>query len=155
MSHQRRNDLYATPVVDNWAEGIDWWSDGPRPLVLLIDDDPEFLEISEIILSSKGIETAVARSGREGLKQFQIRNPDLVVLDLGMPKMDGLDTLRLLRQVSNVPVIILTGNTDAESFLVAMELGVDDYLTKDMSLMELPGRVELALKRHSSQLRGG
>ena len=124
-----------------------------RPVVLMIEDDPDFLELAEMAVSQKGYGTIVAHGGKEGLQHFETHNPDLVVLDLDLPDMNGLDVLWWIRQASKCSVIILTGTDDVETFQRAMELGVDDYLTKGVGLKELVDRVELIFGRASSPVR--
>ena len=124
-----------------------------QPMVLIIEDDPDFLEIAEMAVSQKGYGTTVARSGKEGLQYFQARQPDLVILDLSLPDMNGLDALWWIRQASNCPVIILTGITDVATFLQAMELEVNDYLTKGVEIKELMERIELSIGQFSPPIR--
>ena len=126
-----------------------------RPLVLMIDDDPEFLEIAEVKVSQMGYRTIVAHGGAEGLQRFQSHGPDLVILDLSMPDMSGLEVLWWIRLASDCPVIFLTVTDDIEPFLKAMELEVNDYLTKGVGLEELVGRVELILGTAGWPVRGG
>ena len=126
-----------------------------RPLVLLIDDDPEFLEVAELAISKCGYTTATAQCALDGLRLFQDREPDLVVLDLLMPGIHGIEALRLIREFSECPVIILTASDAVEMFLQALELGVNDYLTKDSSLATLLERVNLAIGRPGSPVNDG
>ncbi|MDP6453265.1 MAG: response regulator [SAR202 cluster bacterium] len=121
-----------------------------HPLVLLIDDDPDFLEIAELAISESGYGTATAQSGLAGLRLFQEHEPDLVVLDLVMPGMNGIETLRLIRESSDCPIIILTLSDAVEMFLQALELGVNDYLTKDAPLDTLLERINIAIGRPGS-----
>ena len=121
-----------------------------HPLVLLINDDPEFLEAAEAEISASGYSTATAQSGLDGLRLFQQREPDLIVLDLMMPDMDGIEVLRLIREFSDCPIIILTEGDAVESFLQALEFGVNDYLTKDVSLETIIERINLAIRRPES-----
>ena len=118
-----------------------------RPLVLIIDDDPDFLEIAQLAISRKGYGTIIASDGRQGLEHFQAHNPDLVILDLAIAGMIGLDVLWWIRLASSCLVIILTGTDDVETFLRAMDLEVDDYFTKGVGIKELVDRVELILGR--------
>ena len=124
-----------------------------RPLVLIIEDDPDFLEITEMAVSQKGYRTVVADGGTEGLQSFRTHNPDLVILDLGLPDMNGLDVLWWIRQISHCPVIVLTATDDVGMFIEAMKLEVDDYLTKGVELKDLVERIELILDRASSPVR--
>jgi|TARA_Y100000294_G_C8485346_1_gene308499 two-component system KDP operon response regulator KdpE len=124
-----------------------------RPLVLMIEDDPDFLEITEMAVSQKGYRTVVAYSGKEGLQSFQTHNPDLVILDLGLPDMVGLDVLWWIRQISDCPVIVLTATDNVGMFIQAIELEVDDYLTKGVGLKDLVQRIELILDRSGALVR--
>ena len=124
-----------------------------RPLVLIIEDDPDFLEITEMAVSQRGYRTVVAYSGKEGLQSFQTHNPDLVILDLELPDMNGLDVLWWIRQISDCPVIVLTATNDIGMFIQAMEFEVDDYLTKGVELKDLVERIELILDRSGSPAR--
>ena len=129
-----------------------------QPLVILIDDDPDFLELAELAISKCGYATVTAQSGLDGLRLFQEREPDLIVLDLIMPGIDGIETLRLIREHSECPIIILTLSDAVEMFLQALELGVNDYLTKDAPLDTLLERINLAIGRPGSPVedkRGG
>jgi DNA-binding response OmpR family regulator len=116
-----------------------------RPLVLLVDDDPDFLEIASLAIAEAGYATATSDTGVGGLRLFQEREPDLVVLDLMMPDTDGIEILRLIRGFSDCPVIILTLSDAVEKFIQALELGVSDYLTKGTALETLLERVKLAI----------
>ena len=125
----------------------------PRPLVLFINDDPEFLKGAERAISASGYTTATAQSGVDGLRLFQKREPDLVVLDLVMPGIHGIDILRLIREFSDCPIIILTQNDPVELFIQAMEIGVNDYLAKDTPIETILERINLAIGRPETPVR--
>jgi len=116
--------------------------------VLLIDDDPLALGLVEAVLAQEGFEVIKAGGGREGLRLLFSHRPDLVILDVVMPRMDGWQTCRRIREVSDVPVIILTGWYQAESDIIrGLDYGADDYLLKTISNSVLVARVKAAIRR--------
>ena len=117
--------------------------------ILLVDDEPEILEISRDYLKASGFDVVTARDGVLGLSAVRREKPDLIVLDLMMPEMDGLDLCRTIRRESNVPIIMLTARVDEADKLVGLEIGADDYMTKPFSPRELVARVKVVLRRVS------
>ncbi len=117
--------------------------------ILLVDDEPEILEISRDYLKASGFDVVTARDGALGLSAARREKPDLIVLDLMMPEMDGLDLCRAIRRESNVPIIMLTARVDEADKLVGLEIGADDYMTKPFSPRELVARVKVVLRRVS------
>jgi DNA-binding response OmpR family regulator len=117
--------------------------------ILLVDDEPEILEICRDYLKASGYEVLTAKDGVQGLSFARREKPDLVVLDLMMPEMDGLDMCRTIRRESNVPIIILTARVEETDKLIGLELGADDYMTKPFSPRELVARVKVVLRRGS------
>ncbi len=117
------------------------------PTVLVADDAPEILRLTRDYLEHAGFEVLTAADGRSALQAARTRHPDLVVLDLGLPGMDGLDVARALRRDSDVPIIMLTARADESDKLVGLELGADDYVTKPFSPKELVARVRAVLRR--------
>jgi DNA-binding response OmpR family regulator len=117
--------------------------------ILLVDDEPEILEICRDYLKASGYEVVTARDGVQGLSSAQREKPDLIVLDLMMPEMDGLDLCRAIRRESNVPIIMLTARVEETDKLIGLELGADDYITKPFSPRELVARVKVVLRRVS------
>ena len=115
--------------------------------ILVVDDEPQIAEICRDYLERAGFAVATAANGADALAIARSRHPDLVVLDLGLPKLDGLDVTRALRKHSNVPIIMLTARVDESDKLVGLELGADDYLTKPFSPRELVARVRAILRR--------
>ena len=116
--------------------------------VLVVDDEPAFVNLVEQVLTRKGYEVLKASNGQESLKVFFSQNPDVVLLDVVMPKMDGWQTCRLIRDVSNIPIIIITGQHEAEVDIVrGLDYGADDYLIKPMGNEELVARVRAVLRR--------
>ena len=115
--------------------------------ILVVDDEPGIAAICRDYLERAGFGVMVAGTGPDALAQARSGQPDLVVLDLGLPKMDGLDVTRALRQHSSVPIIMLTARVDESDKLVGLELGADDYLTKPFSPRELVARVRAVFRR--------
>jgi DNA-binding response OmpR family regulator len=117
--------------------------------ILLVDDEPEILEICRDYLKASGYDVVTAKDGAQGLSAFRRERPDLIVLDLMMPEMDGLDLCRAIRRESNVPIIMLTARVEETDKLIGLELGADDYMTKPFSPRELVARVKVVLRRVS------
>jgi two-component system alkaline phosphatase synthesis response regulator PhoP len=115
--------------------------------ILVVDDEPRIAEICRDYLERAGFKVTVAGNGADAMTLARTRQPDLVVLDLGLPKMDGLDVTRALRKRSNVPIIMLTARVEESDKLIGLELGADDYLTKPFSPKELVARVRAVFRR--------
>ena len=118
--------------------------------ILVIEDDEDIRTVVATRLKRAGYETTTASDGKDGLRHFYGDRPDLVVLDIAMPVMDGWQVLERLREVSDVPVLILTAATQEREKLRGLRSGADDYITKPFSGEELLARVEVALRRASS-----
>src|SRR5438067_5046624 len=115
--------------------------------ILVVDDEPRIAEICRDYLQRAGFKVITAATGEDALTLARTRRPDLVVLDLGLPHMDGLDVTRALRKQSNVPIIMLTARVDESDKLIGLELGADDYITKPFSPKELVARVRAVFRR--------
>ena len=115
--------------------------------ILVIDDEPEIVAICRDYLHASGFEVITAGDGTQGLAQARLQKPDLVVLDLMLPGMDGLDVCRSLRRNGNIPIIMLTARIEEADRLIGLELGADDYITKPFSPRELVARVRTVLRR--------
>jgi DNA-binding response OmpR family regulator len=115
--------------------------------VLLIDDDVMITSPLARTLTEAGYRVTVANDGRQGLKYVQETSPDVVILDVMMPKMDGWDVCRAVRQISTVPILMLTALGDEVDRILGLELGADDYLTKPFSSRELNARLKALLRR--------
>jgi len=120
--------------------------------ILVVDDEPRIVQLARDYLEHAGFEVVTASDGPSGLAAARTRSPDLVVLDLGLPRMDGLDVARALRHDSAVPIIMLTARADETDKLVGLELGADDYVTKPFSPKELVARVRAVLRRVGGDL---
>lgn len=115
--------------------------------ILVVDDEPKIVKLVRDYLERAGFAVRVAGNGKDALSQARSEKPDLIILDLGLPQMDGLDVTRALRKISNVPVIMLTGRTEESDKLIGLELGADDYVTKPFSPKELVARVRVLFRR--------
>ena len=115
--------------------------------ILVVDDEPKIVQLARDYLEHAGFTVASASDGREALASFRASAPDLLVLDLGLPLVDGLDVARAIRKTSNVPIVMLTGRGDEADRVAGLELGADDYVTKPFSPKELVARVRAVLRR--------
>jgi DNA-binding response OmpR family regulator len=118
--------------------------------ILVVDDEPRIVQLVRDYLEHAGFTVLVASDGKEALRSARTGRPDLIVLDLGLPGLDGLDVARELRRDGEVPIIMLTARTEESDKLVGLELGADDYLTKPFSPKELVARVRAVLRRAES-----
>jgi DNA-binding response OmpR family regulator len=119
--------------------------------ILVVDDELAQLRLTEQILAGKGYEVIKASSGQQAVRLFYERKPDLVLLDVMMPEIDGWQTCRLIREVSDVPIIMLTGKRCSEDDIVrGLECGADEYLVKPVGNRELSARVRAVLRRAES-----
>jgi len=116
-------------------------------LILVVDDEPRMIRFIRMNLELEGYRVIEAHNGLEALDRVREDLPDLVILDVMMPELDGFETLELLREVSDVPVIMLTVKADEEDKVRGLELGADDYVTKPFSPRELSSRVKAVLRR--------
>jgi len=115
--------------------------------VLVVDDEPQIVQLVRDYLEHGGFKVLTAADGSAALRTASTQRPDLIILDLGLPGMDGLDVTRSLRRNGEVPIIMLTARTDESDKLVGLELGADDYMTKPFSPKELVARVRSVLRR--------
>src|SRR3981081_2814988 len=115
--------------------------------VMVVDDEPKIVQLARDYLEHAGFAVVVAHDGKAALASARAHRPDLVVLDLGLPELDGLDVARTLRQEANVPIVMLTGRSEEADKLVGLEIGADDYVTKPFSPKELVARVRAVLRR--------
>lgn len=120
--------------------------------ILVVDDEAKILRLARDYLEHAGFAVLITETGTEALAAARQARPDLIVLDLGLPDLDGLDVTRALRKESNIPIIMLTARGDESDKLVGLELGADDYLTKPFSPKELVARVRAVLRRTENAL---
>ncbi|MEM6661892.1 MAG: response regulator transcription factor [Pseudomonadota bacterium] len=119
--------------------------------ILVVDDDPHIRDVVCFALGKAGMDTRAAGDGAEALRMAEEREPDLLVLDINMPEMDGLELCRKLRQTSEVPILFLSSRDDEIDRILGLELGADDYVTKPFSPRELVARINAILKRSRGQ----
>src|SRR5215510_9252665 len=115
--------------------------------ILVIDDDPQIRRVMKVILTGERYEVVEARSGEAALLKFREFLPDLVLLDLNMPGMGGLETCRSIRDVSDVPIIIVTVRREESEKVELLDAGADDYITKPFGKQEVLARIRAALRR--------
>jgi two-component system alkaline phosphatase synthesis response regulator PhoP len=116
-------------------------------VILVVDDEAKIVRLARDYLEHAGFRVVEASDGRSALEAFRANRPNLVILDLGLPGLDGLDVTRELRKSSNIPIIMLTARSEESDKLVGLELGADDYITKPFSPKELVARVRTVLRR--------
>lgn len=121
-----------------------------EPLVLIIDDDPHIREVVRFALEKGGFRVVEAEDGRQALIRYADTHPDLLILDITMPEMDGTDVCRAIRAGSDVPIIFLSSRDNEIDRIVGLELGGDDYVTKPFSPRELLARVKAVLRRKAA-----
>ena len=119
--------------------------------ILLVDDDQDITDTLRAYLEQAGYSVEMAHDGASAIAAFRIGEPELVVLDLGLPEIDGLDVARAIRRQSDTPIIMLTARVDETDRLVGLELGADDYVAKPFSPREVVARVKAVLRRSSGQ----
>jgi len=124
-----------------------------QPHVLVIDDEPQILRALRTILTAKHFRVSVASRGEEGLTLAAAESPDVIILDLSMPDMDGVEVCSRLREWTQVPIIVLSVRESERDKVMALDSGADDYLTKPFGIEELLARIRVAL-RHSTQTMG-
>lgn len=122
-----------------------------KPTILLIEDDPNITDFMEVILGQERYQLTVARTGMEALTAFQTTSIDLVLLDLGLPDIDGIDLLKILRKRMHLPIIIISVRNNEEEKVKALDLGADDYVTKPFGTNELLARMRTALRHKNVQ----
>ncbi|HXG36764.1 MAG TPA: response regulator transcription factor [Dehalococcoidia bacterium] len=117
------------------------------PLVLAVDDEPGILRLIKLELSSQGFRVLTASSGEEALQTMEEQRPDVVLMDIMMPDMNGMEVMRKLRELSNIPVLLITGRDGDADKVMGLEMGADDYIVKPFSPEELAARVRAVLRR--------
>ena len=119
--------------------------------ILLIEDDPNITDFMEVVLGQERYQLTVASTGMEALTAFQTTSIDLVLLDLGLPDIDGIDLLKILRKRMHLPIIIISARNNEEEKVKALDLGADDYVTKPFGTNELLARIRTALRHQNVQ----
>ncbi|QXP83637.1 response regulator [Methylococcus sp. Mc7] len=122
---------------------------GPNPVVVVIEDDPQMRRFLRTSLRSHGFQVFEADTGNRGIIEAGMRKPEVVILDLGLPDMDGVEVVKALREWTMLPIIVLSARSAEEHKIEALDAGADDYLTKPFGIGELLARIRVAL-RHSA-----
>ena len=126
----------------------------PRYHAVVVEDDPQIRRFLRTVLPDEGFEVFEAETGERGLVEAATRKPDVVILDLGLPDLDGAEVIRRLREWSQVPILVLSARTREQDKIAALDAGADDYLVKPFGVGELMARLRVAL-RHSAARAGG
>ncbi len=124
-----------------------------RPRILVVDDEPQLTRVLRTGLTSRGYDVRAAADGLSGIETFNDWHPDLVITDLAMPNVDGLELCRRLRRISQVPIIVLSAKGEEKTKVAALDLGADDFVTKPFGIDELLARVRASLRRASTQAK--
>ena len=122
-----------------------------KPLVLVVDDEPQILRVMRASLPARGYEVITATNGEDAVAQIRKQVPDVVILDLVMPEMSGLEVCRSVREFSSVPIVVLSAKGSESDKVAALDLGADDYVTKPFGMDELLARVRAVLRRLSTE----
>ncbi len=123
--------------------------------ILVVDDEPKITQLVRDYLERAAYEVQVAHDGKTALSLAKTQKPDMVILDLGLPQLDGLDFTREYRKSSNTPIIMLTARSEESDKLIGLEMGADDYITKPFSPKELIARVRVVFRRMENTLKSG
>ena len=118
-----------------------------NPLILIIEDDPQTRRFLKTTLCNRGWRIIEAENGKTGLSMIKTDSPDLVILDLGLPDIDGISVTKSLRQLSNLPVLVLSARSQEQNKIMALDAGADDYMTKPFGSGELHARLQALLRR--------
>jgi two-component system KDP operon response regulator KdpE len=124
------------------------------PVILVIEDEPQMLRFLRASLGAHGYRLVEAKSGQEGLAQAATQSPDVVLLDLGLPDLDGIEVTRQLREWTRIPIIVVSARGQDEDKIKALDAGADDYLTKPFSVGELLARIRVALRHVAESIAG-
>lgn len=127
----------------------------PGPLILVIEDDMQIRRFLRTTLTSSGYRLLEATTAGEGLKQASLHHPDAIILDLGLPDLDGLDVTRRLREWTSIPIIVVSAREQERDKVSALDAGADDYLTKPFGTSELLARIRVALRHALRAMQGG
>ena len=121
--------------------------------ILVVDDEPPIRRFLRTSLAAQGYRVLEAASGKEALSRIRIDRPDVLILDLGLPDVDGIDVIRIVRQTSKLPIIVLSSRDNERGKVEALDLGADDYVTKPFGMDELMARIRSALRHPGARRR--
>ncbi|MFI5250896.1 MAG: response regulator [Bacteroidota bacterium] len=125
-----------------------------QPHILVIDDEIQIRRLLKITLEAEGFKVSMASSGAEGLQQAVMARPEIIILDLGLPDMDGIEVLKKLREWATLPILILSVRSSEQTIIAALDAGANDYLTKPFRSGELLARVRAAIRHHLPMEQG-
>ncbi|MCC6176396.1 MAG: response regulator transcription factor [Chloroflexi bacterium] len=146
-----RDSAPASSLETGLQRGAASVTNGERgPRVLVVDDEESILDFVELGLRYEGFDVEIARDGPSALEAVAARRPDLMILDLNLPGLDGMEVCRRVRQVSDVPIVMLTARGDVDERVEGLEAGADDYLPKPFKFKELLARVRAVLRRRNT-----
>ncbi|QNB45083.1 response regulator [Thermanaerosceptrum fracticalcis] len=123
-----------------------------KPVALVVDDESNILRFVRVNLRASGFEVASATTGTEALEQFHAVNPNVIILDIMLPEIDGLEVCRRIRQVSDVPIVMITAKNDIQDAVEGLNAGADDYITKPFAVEELLARINAVLRRAKANI---
>lgn len=123
--------------------------------ILIVEDEKKLARYLQLELMHEGYDIRVANDGRSAIEQHEAWGSDLILLDLMLPELSGIEVCRRIRQHDDVPIIMLTAKDDVSDKVMGLDMGADDYMTKPFAIEELLARIRVALKRHSSEREGG
>ena len=118
-----------------------------KPLIQIVEDDPPIQNLIRVTLKANGYRELVAETGNAAILEAATHNPAVILLDLGLPDLDGVEVIRQIRSWTNTPIIVISARTDDPDKIMALDAGADDYLTKPFSVPELLARLRVALRR--------
>ncbi len=127
----------------------------PMPKILVVDDEPHIVELTKLYLEREGYQVEGVATGQDALSKLSTMNPDLIILDLMLPDIDGFEVCRQIRAKSQVPILMLTARKEDVDKIVGLELGADGYATKPFNPRELVARVKAILRRYQAGLKPG
>ena len=123
--------------------------------ILIVEDEKKLARYLQLELMHEGYDIRVSHDGRSAIEQHEAWGSDLILLDLMLPELSGIEVCRRIRQHDDVPIIMLTAKDDVSDKVMGLDMGADDYMTKPFAIEELLARIRVALKRHSSEREGG
>lgn len=142
----------SSPTTSPRGDGATQGSHGPRPRVLIVDDEAHIVEFLQMGFDYEGFDVSVAKNGTEALNKAAAHPPDIVILDVMLPGINGLDVARRLRKLEDVAIIMLTARDAVDDRVAGLDTGADDYVTKPFAFKELMARVRAVMRRHGKSL---
>ena len=122
--------------------------------VLIVEDDPNIAELLELYIEKDGFEVAIANDGGKGVSMFESEKPDIVLLDIMLPVMDGWEVCKKIRRIAKTPIIMMTAKGETVDKITGLEMGADDYIVKPFDIKEVIARIHAVLRRYSDEPKG-